>query len=73
MVREPPEEWLVSEVRTMDKEDLELRYLDDGCREEWDYLSATELSRLAFLAEHPELENPTLAKLRAGEPWGWGQ
>ena len=57
----------------MEQAELDLRCLDDECSEEWDYLSACEISRLAFLAEHPELENPTLAKLRAGEPWGWGQ
>ena len=37
-----------------------MKYADDECREDRRTLSGLELARLAYLAEHPELENSAL-------------
>lgn len=51
----------------------EMRYIDDECGEGRWSLSGVELSRLAFLAEHLELEDPVLGQLpEAEDAWrGW--
>lgn len=63
-----------SEVDTMCKEIWsEMRYLDDECGEGRRSLSGLELTRLEYLAEHPELENPVLDRLPEVESLGWGR
>jgi len=48
------------------------RYSEDEAadikREEDDVLTAAELNRLGFLAEHPELADPLIGLLPEGEP-----
>lgn len=48
------------------------RYSEDEAadieREEDDILTAAEISRLAFLAEHPELTDPIIGLLSEEEP-----
>jgi len=41
----------------------EMKWLDDECPEGLESLTGLELSRLRYLAEHPELEDPVIAFL----------